>query len=154
MKNYHSYIIDIVSSLSKNQIYAEAELRGSVLCPGINGATVFYRHVRENGIFVVSTVFGLPDNNETRCYEMHVRGGWFPPPIERNASLNALANGFKRDMLSLPDICGNGGFAFSVFYTEEIARSDLLGRTIAIFPKGSLYQKSDEALACGLILPV
>ena len=154
MKNYHSYIIDTVSSLSKNQIYAEAELRGSALCPGINGATVFYRHVRENGIFVVSTVFGLPDCNGTRCYEMHVRGGPFPPPLQRNESLNALASGFKRDMLNLPDICGNGGFAFSVFYTEEIARSDLLGRTIAIFPKGTLYYKSDEALACGLILPV
>ena len=154
MKNYHSYIFETVSSLSKSLIYAEAELRGSVICPGINGATVFYRHVRENGIFVVSAVFGLPDDHGTRCYEMHVRGGPFPHPLQRNESLNALASGFHKDMLTLPDICGNGGFAFSVFYTEEIARSDLLGRSIAIFPKGSSSQKPDEALASGLILPV
>jgi len=153
MKNYHAYILETVGFLSKKQIFAEAELHGSSLCPSINGATVFYNHGRENGIFVVSTVFGLPDNNKTNSYEMHVRGGYFPEKIKRDESLNALTKGFKRDMLTLPDIRGNGGFAFSVFYTEEVSGCDLLGRTVSIFPKGIPHLHHSEALACGLIMP-
>ena len=154
MKNYHSYILEAACSLSKNQIFAEAELCGSSICPGINGATVFYRHHRESGIYVVTTAFGLPDNDKTSLYEMHVRGGYFPEATKRSASQNALAKGLRRNMLSLPDLHGNGGFAFSVFYTEEIAAGDLLGRTVSIFPKGSSHFNHNEALACGLILPM
>ena len=154
MKNYHSYILETVSSIANDLIFAEAELCGSSICPSINGATVFYRHKKEVGIFVVTTVFGLPDSHMTSHYEMNIRGGYFPEAIKRNASQNALAKGLRRGMLSLPDIHGNGGFAFSVFYTEEIASSDLLGRTVSIFPKGISRPVHNEALACGLILPV
>ena len=153
MKNHHAYILGIISSLSQNQIFAEADLSGSSICPSINGATVFYRHPKENGIFVVSTVFGLPDNDRICSYEMHVRGGHFPSRLAYNESLNNLARGFSRDMLTLPDIRGNGGFAFSVFYTEEIAGCDLLGRTVSIFPKTASRLAHEEALACGLIMP-
>ena len=126
MKNYHNYILETVGSLSKNELFAEAELKGTALSPSINGATVFYRHHREGGIFVVSTVFGLPDNSILSCYEMHVRAGYLSKQPRRD---------LKRDMLMLPDIKGNGGFAFSMFYTEEISPLELLGRTVSVFPK-------------------
>ena len=154
MKNYHSYILETVGALSNNPAFAEAELCGSPICPSINGATVFYRHPEESGIFVVTTIFGLPDNDRISHYEMHVRGGYFPEPLKRNESQNTLAKGFRRNMLSLPDVHGNGGFAFSLFYTEEVSECDLLGRSVSIFHKGVLPSHPSEALACGLILPI
>ena len=140
MKNYHSYVLEAVSSLSKNQIFAEAELCGTSVCPMINGATVFYRHKSECGIFVVSTVFGLPDNTSVSSYEMRIWGGYLPPIKSRNESHNAIAKGLKRHMLSLPDIKGTGAF-------------EILGRTVSILPKDPLHPYKNEALACGLILP-
>ena len=150
MKNYHTYILETVGSLSKNQIFAEAELYGTALSPCINGATVFYRHHNKVGIFVVSTVFGLPDDSMLSCYEMHVKGGYRPVRTLQNAPKNDL----RRNMLMLPDIKGNGGFAFSMFYTEEISPLELLGRTVSVFPKSSRSFYHSEALACGLILPL
>lgn len=153
MKNYHSYILETVGALSNTPAFAKAELCGSPICPSINGATVFYRHPSENGIFVATTAFGLPDSNKISHYEMHVRGGYFPAPAKRTEPQSTLAKGFNRNMLSLPDIHGNGGFAFSLFYTEEFTEYDLLGRTVSILQKSSPSHTS-EVLACGLILPI
>ena len=153
MKNYYSYVLEMVGELSSTPAFAKAELCGSSICPGINGATVFYRHKRESGIFVVTTVFGLPDNSKINHYEMHVRGGHLPKNSQRSESQNAIAKGFYRNMLSLPEIHGNGGFAFSVFYTEEISECDILGRSVSIFKKSQDPPHPSDALACGLILP-
>ena len=148
MKNYHSYITEILGSLSKNQIFASAELSATPLCPGLNGRVVFYRHPKENGIFVVSSLFGLPDGKGTKRYDVLIRSSR-SPPCGKNPN-----RGFcKSDAIQLPELSGNSGFAFSVFYTEEISRSSLLGKTVSIFPKSSPCKRSDEALACGLILP-
>ena len=144
MKNHHSYITEILTSLSKNQIFASAELRATSLCPGLNGRIVFYKHPRENGIFVVSSIFGLPDGNGTKRYDAIIRSSC-SSPYDR-ASHQAACT-------SLPELSGNSGFAFSVFYTEELSSASLPGKTVSIFSKSSLYKRPADALACGLILP-
>lgn len=134
MKNFHSYISHTVSFLSEEQIYAQAEIKGTDFFPDINGCTAFYRHTHEKGIFVVSAIFGLPDkelgHNGVCSYEINL--------VDR-----------QKSSLLLPHICGNGGLAFSLFYTEEIHTNEIIGGTVAILrSKNSL-----EQLACGLILP-
>lgn len=144
MKNNHSYIAEILTSLSKNQIFASAELRATPLCPGLNGRIVFYKHPRESGIFVVSSLFGLPDGNGTKRYEAIIRSSCSSPYDKMQR---------RSPGLPLPELLGNSGFAFSVFYTEELTSASLPGKTVSIFSKGSPYRRPADALACGLILP-
>jgi hypothetical protein len=148
MKNYHSYITSVLGSISKNQIYASAELLATPLCPGLNGAVLFYRHPTESGTFVVSSIFGLPDGDRTKKYEMMIRGSVPHQTSKPIRSFNRAC-----DSIPLPNVSGNSGFAFSVFYTEELSTCSILGRTISIFEGGSYCHHPSEALACGLILP-
>ena len=154
MRNYHSYINQTIGYLSKDQICAQAEIRGSFLSPGVNGATVFYRHARESGFFIVSVIFGLPDNG-IKSYEMCIHGG-LCPAFSTDESTRHIAR--LKDPVLLPDVCGNGGFAFSVFYTEGLCFEDFMGRNVSILTKSTdrkgYYHRSDEQLGCGLILPV
>lgn len=149
MKNYHSYISKTVSYISKNQMCAEAEIHGSFLAPGINGGTVFYRHNQEKGVFVVCAIFGLPDEKATRCYKLCVSGGAVPF-LHRGANpyCKNLRN-CKKKIICLPDICGNSGLAFSIFYTEELSADDLVGKSIAIIDKFT-----EQEIASGLIMPI
>lgn len=149
MKKYHSYVSESLGLLTKNQLFAVAELRASALCPGINGATLFYSHPKEKGVFVAYLIFGLPDGAKTARYDIHIRGTCAYPYPRNGAYLRAC----EERILRLPEVCGNGGFAISLFYTEELDKCSLLGKTVSIFQRGNAHAMQKDALACGLILP-
>ena len=143
MKNHHAYTSEILSCISKNHIYASAELHSTQFCNGVNGSVVFYRHPKEKGVFIVSSVFGLPDGCGTKRYEIVIKSAH--QPCDRSAHRCAP----KTDYIRLPELVGNSGFSFSLFYTEEMPHSYLLGKTVTLTQKDSC-----EALAYGLILPM
>lgn len=147
MKNHHAYISEIFEAISKNQIYASAELHSTQFCNGVNGAILFYRHPKENGIFVACSLFGLPDGKGTKRYEIAIKNAH--SSCERGYNRCAT----RTELLRLPELVGNSGFAFSIFYTEEVPRSVLLGKTVTLFQNNSSSSHSDEAIAYGLILP-
>ncbi len=152
MRSYDSFFKKYTKHISDNRPIAVAELKSSVLCSQIHGATYFYATQDSRGILIASVFFGLPEN---KWYDLCIYS-----PCSRGKRISYKEQprlGCKSccDPQALVGIYGNDGCAFSAYYSEAVDKSSLIGLSLLLMERSSSSTKDNfELLACGLITPV
>ena len=136
---------------------AVAYLRGGSNTPGLFGIVKFYP--RRQGTLVVADVFGLPEQNLSGFFALHIHEGGsctgegFP---ETGGHYNPADAPHPRHAGDLPPLLSCHGTAHMTVLTDRFTVPDIIGRTVVIHggPDDFHTQPAGNAgakIACGLI---
>lgn len=154
---------ETMTILMRQSPEAQAEIMGSSTYPGIQGSVSFYPLWR--GSLVIVSVSGLPEN-EKECSEsffgFHIHegrsctGNGADPFAETGQHYNPGNCPHPAHAGDFPPLLGNGGYALSIFYTDQFFPEEIVGRTVVIHSMPDDFRTqpsgdSGEKIACGEI---
>lgn len=136
---------------------AVAYLRGGANTPDLFGIVKFYP--RRQGTLVVADVFGLPPENPSGFFALHIHAGGscagdgFP---ETGGHYNPDEAPHPKHAGDLPPLLSCGGSAHLAVLTDRFSIPEVLGRTVVIHdgPDDFRSQPAGNAgtkIACGVI---
>lgn len=136
---------------------AAARLRGGAAAPDLSGAVQFCQ--TDRGVLVTAHVSGLPQENESGFFALHIHEGTscagndFEQTLTHYDPTSAPHPSHAGD---LPPLLSNGGEAYLSVLTDRFALADVVGRTVVIHsgPDDFTTQPAGNAgmkIACGVI---
>jgi len=139
---------------------AAARLSGGTAAPTLSGAVQFCQ--MDRGVLVTAHVSGLPRENESGFFALHIHegtscaGNGFDQTLTHYDPTGAPHPGHAGD---LPPLLSNGGEAYLSVLTDRFRLSDVVGRTVVIHsgPDDFSSQPAGNAgskIACGVIQSV
>lgn len=146
---------------------AAALLRGSREYPNLRGAVGFYQGV--GGVFVVTEVLGLPAGENQPCdrpiFAMHMHsdgacsGNAEDPFANAGSHFNPGDCSHPAHSGDFPPLFGNGGYAFSAFFTNRFSVAEAIGKTVIIHARPDDFTtqpagNSGAKIACGVITAI
>lgn len=145
------------SILIKRKSDAIAWINGSRDYPELNGLASFY-DLHLNGVIVSVEVYGLPDNNNSHFYGMHIHefGDCTPPFDQTGNHYNPHNKSHPNHAGDLPPLLGNNGYAWSAFYDKRFSIKEIIGKSIIIHSMRDDFtsQPSGDSgvkIGCGVI---
>lgn len=140
--------------------HAVAVLRGGPEAAGLSGTVAFYQ--KPEGVLVTARVSGLPQNNPTGFFALHIHEGTSCDRVGFPATgghYNPGGAPHPAHAGDLPPLLSNGGTAYLTVLTDRFRISDIMGRTVVIHsgPDDFRSQPAGNAgtkIACGVISPV
>lgn len=136
---------------------AAARLSGSPAAPTLSGTVHFFQ--TPQGVLVTAHVSGLPRNNESGFFALHIHeggsciGDGFPAT---QSHYNPSGTPHPDHAGDLPPLLSNGGEAYLSVLTDRFRLADVVGRTVVIHsgPDDFHTQPAGNAgtkIACGVI---
>lgn len=155
--------IEILSSLLKIPLQAQANIHGSKAYPNINGSVYFYPLF--NGTFVIAQIDGLPSSDQTcegKIFGFHIHEGSECADNAEGAFGMTGGHYNPDDCLhpshagDLPPLFADNGYTLSMFYTGRFYPDEVIGKTAVIhdMPDDFTSQpagNSGSKIACGEI---
>lgn len=138
--------------------YARAIIRGGEDNPSLVGTAEFYQ--RTNGVLVVVQLRGLPEENRSGFFGMHIHEGKncsgedFEDTLSHLNPQNRMHPSHAGD---LPPLLSCNSTAYMAVLTNRFRLNDIIGRTIVIHnnPDDFITQpagNSGRKIACGVIM--
>ncbi len=136
---------------------AIAYVVGGNEAPCLRGEVKFYQKSR--GVLVVAHVFGLPRDNETGFFAMHIHEGGSCSGkdfSDTGGHYNADAAPHPRHSGDLPPLLSCNGEAYLAVLTNRFSVKDIIGRTVVIHSGPDDFHSqpagnSGSKIACGMI---
>lgn len=138
-------------------IHARAQIRGNGLAPRLAGEATFTQ--KRNGVLVTLRVIGLPRNNPSGFFGLHIHEGGSCSGegfADTGAHFDTAFMPHPRHAGDLPPLLDYGGEAYLSVMTDRFRVSDVIGRTVVIHSGADDFrsQPSGNAgakIACGVI---
>ena len=155
--------ISNLSSVFARRPTALAIVRGEANHSTINGVVRFYKI--NTGVIVASEINGLPysdDKCKENIFAMHIHSGEECTGNINDPFANAMTHynpencEHPQHAGDMPPLFGNGGYAFSVFFTDRFSVEEIIGRTVIIHDRADDFHtqpagNSGSKIACGQI---
>ncbi len=152
-----------INALKRNNYYAKADIIGSSEFPEVRGSVYFYP-VAE-GTLVKTELFGLPIAKlpcEEEIFAFHIHEGGRCTGDEEDPFKDAGMHYNPRQCMhpnhagDMPPIFGNGGIAWSAFYTNRFIPAQVVGKTVIVHEKIDDFTtqpagNAGKKIACGEI---
>lgn len=145
--------MDLASSLPQ----AVARVTGGAEAPDLLGSVAFYQ--KPEGVLVVARIIGLPPNNPSGFFALHIHEGSSCSGSGFSAAgghYNPGGAAHPAHAGDLPPLLFSGGTAYLSVLTDRFRVRDILGRTVVIHsgPDDFHSQPAGNAgtkIACGVI---
>lgn len=139
---------------------AAACLRGGADTPNLRGKVQFYQ--RCGSVFVTVHVFGLPEENPSGFFGLHIHEGYGcggEALAEPGGHYDPAGMPYPRHAGDLPPLLSCGGEAYLAVKTDRFSVRDVLGRTVVIHSGADDFHtqpagNAGTKIACGVIRPV
>ena len=139
---------------------AVACLRGGTDAPNLRGKVQFYQ--RCGSVFVTVHVFGLPEENPSGFFALHIHEGCGcggEAFAETGGHYDPAGMPHPRHAGDLPPLLSCGGEAYLEVKTDRFSVRDVLGRTVVIHSGSDDFHtqpagNAGTKIACGVIRPV
>lgn len=144
---------------------ARASIKGDKAHWGLHGSVAFYP--AGGGTLVAAELFGLPGSGQAAggkngVFGFHIHDGTqctgdaADPFKNAGSHFNPGGSAHPWHAGDLPPLFGNGGYAFSAFFTDRFTPSEVLGRAVVIhdMPDDFTTQpagNSGKKIGCGII---
>ncbi len=143
--------------IEKGEARAYAIIEGNNDNPHLWGIMFFYE-VPKSGVLVEVEVTGLPDT-PSGFHGMHIHeNGNCTPPFDMTGNhYNPANTPHPKHAGDMPPLLSNGGYAYSVFYTNRFDIADILGKSLIIHSHADDFTtqpsgNSGEKIGCGVIM--
>lgn len=139
---------------------AYAIINGSDKYPNLKGLAKFYT-CPHTGTLVETEVFGLPMQNGDKSgfygFHLHEHGNCSDHFEHTGGHFNPNNTPHPQHAGDFPPLLGNSGYAYSVFFDNQINLSTLAGKAVIIHAKRDDFTSqpagdSGEKIGCGIIL--
>lgn len=138
-------------------IHARAQIRGGPLAPSLAGEATFTQ--KRNGVLVTVRVIGLPRNNPSGFFALHIHEGTACTGegfSDTGTHFNPTLMPHPRHAGDLPPLLDCGGEAYLSVMTDRFRVSDVVGRTVVIHSGADDFHTqpsgaAGEKIACGVI---
>lgn len=151
-------------SIPGNRPAAQANIRGSVEYPDLNGTISFYQTTQ--GVLVSAEIYGLPDSMspcQHPVFGFHIHNGESCTGNDTDPFADALTHYNPTNCPhpyhagDLPPLFGNDGYAFMMFLTNRFTVREVIGKTIIVhdMPDDFTTQpagNSGNKIGCGVIV--
>lgn len=148
--------------METNTMYpdATAHLRGGERVPGLVGRADFYQ--RANGVLIYIHVYGLPSDNVTDFFALHIHvgegcGGEDFSKTEGHYNPQRMSH--PRHAGDLPPLLSNDGEAYMSILTNRFLVNEIIGKTLVIHSDTDDFYSQPAGnpgikIACGVIKKV
>lgn len=141
----------------RNDFSAAACVKGGKDAPMLSGVVRFYQ--KNDGVLVEAKISGLPKNNKTGFFAMHIHEGGScggKDFADTKAHFNPESMTHPNHAGDLPPLLSFSGNAYMTVMTNRFRVSDIIGRTVVIHSNpDDFYSQpsgdSGEKIACGVI---
>ena len=139
---------------------ATAHLRGSMRAPNLVGRADFYQ--MSQGVLIYIHVYGLPKDNVTDYFALHVHAGKScngEDFAESMGHYNPQNMSHPRHAGDLPPLLSNNGEAYMSVLTNRFSVNEIVGKTLVIHSGTDDFYSQPAGnpgikIACGIIRKV